>query len=328
MPKEKNMVLIQVDHLVKYYLLSEGNLLARKTRTVHAVDDVSLVIHKGEILGLIGDTGSGKTTLAKTILQIEEPTSGSVSINKVDVVSQNGESMRPLQSQARMVHQIPDATLNLKKTVEFSIYESFPVYGLKDPREIQARVQETMYALGFHPAYANVPLGELTDGQRQVLAIAEALVASPLFVVWDEPLSHLDGSTRARVLNLIEQKRRETEMSSLFICSDLPVLRRISDRIAVMYLGRIIEQAEREEFYARPLHPFSRMLVSAAPVPSPSAEQRRKWLAMGGDYPSNLKPPPGCRFRLSCPLAEEICAEQTPELRDVGSDHWVACHLV
>jgi oligopeptide transport system ATP-binding protein len=212
--------------------------------------------------------------------------------------------------------------------VEFTIYESLPSMNSRNADLIQEEVIDLLNRLGISSDYANVPIADLSEGQRQILAIAQAVAASPLFIACDEPVSHLDASTQAKVLDLMEEKRSKTGLSSLFICNDFPVIRRISDRIAVMYLGVIVELAEREEFCARPLHPFSRILISAAPVLSPTVETRRNRLLMEGDYPSNLKPPPGCRFRMCCPLAEGICAEQTPELKDAGAGHLVACHLV
>jgi oligopeptide transport system ATP-binding protein len=328
MAAQNNNVIVQVDRLVKYYQISGGTLLQRKTSTIHAVDDISLTFHKGETLGLIGDSGCGKTTLAKTILQLEKPTSGSVVIDHYDATELSGDSLRALQDQTRMIHQIPETGLNLKKTVETILNESLPDSKRKDSKQVQAEVESLLNVLGLHLDFKTAPLGELSDGQRQSLAIAQAIAASPVFIACDEPVSHLDASTQAKVLDLMEEKRNQTGLSSLFICNDLAVIRRISDRVAVMYLGVIVELAEREEFCARPLHPFTQILVSAAPVPSPAVEARRHRLQLEGDFPSNLKPPPGCRFRLCCPLAEGICAEQTPELKDAGAGHFVACHLV
>jgi oligopeptide transport system ATP-binding protein len=322
-----NDVILKVKDLVMYFPIRRG-VFQRVTGYVHAVDGISFEIRKGETLGLVGESGCGKSTTGRTILQLYRATSGEVEFEGIDLIKTRGEKLRLMRRRMQMIFQDPYASLNPRMTVEDIIGEPLIVHDIVRGEEIRKRVQELLNLVRLNPAYIDRYPHEFSGGQRQRIGVARALALNPDLIVCDEPISALDVSVQAQVVNLLEDLQQEFHLTYLFIAHDLSMVRHISDRVAVMYLGIFAELADREELYGNPLHPYTNALLSAVPIPNPLVEEKRKRIILEGDVPSPVNPPSGCRFRTRCPLAENICAEKRPEWREVKKGHLVACHLV
>jgi oligopeptide transport system ATP-binding protein len=327
---QKPDTILKVDHLVKYFPITHTKwiLFSQAAGAVHAVDDVSFDVRRGETLGLVGESGCGKSTTGRTILQLHRPTSGHVYFEGEDLAVMKGEHLRKMRRRMQMIFQDPYASLNPRMTVGEIIGEPLIIHGMATPKEAESRVKELLKLVGLNPAYTNRYPHEFSGGQRQRIGVARALSLQPSLIVCDEPISALDVSIQAQVVNLLEDLQKEFNLTYLFIAHDLSMIRHISTRVAVMYLGVIVELASRNELYGNPLHPYTQALLSAVPIPDPTAEEKRQRIILQGDVPSPVNPPSGCRFRTRCPLATKICAELRPEFREITPGHWVACHLV
>jgi oligopeptide transport system ATP-binding protein len=323
-----NNLLVRVENLTKHFPILRGLIIQRQVGAVEAVDKISFDIRQGETLGLVGESGCGKSTTGRTILQLHKPTGGKVYYRDVDLTSLQGEQMRHQRRNMQMIFQDPYASLNPRLTVGNIISEPLEVHNIGSNRERRERVQELLRLVGLNPYFVNRYPHEFSGGQRQRIGVARALALQPEFVVLDEPISALDVSIQAQVVNLLEELQEKFGLTYLFIAHDLSMVRHISDRTAVMYLGKLVELADREELYNNPLHPYTQALLSAVPIPDPVKESRRQRIILEGDVPSPANPPRGCRFHPRCPLAVEVCKQVEPEWREVSSGHWVACHLV
>ena len=323
-----NNVLLRVEGLVKHFPITRGIIFQRQIGAVRAVDGLTFVIHKGETFGLVGESGCGKSTTGRAILQLHRPTAGHVYFEGVDLVDLDREKLRHMRKRMQMIFQDPYASLNPRMTVGEIIAEPLVVHGVSHGNEAQKRVDYLLELVGLSPAFANRFPHEFSGGQRQRIGVARALALQPSFIVCDEPISALDVSIQAQVVNLLEDLQNQFGLTYLFIAHDLSMVRHISDRVAVMYLGVIVELADRDELYKNPLHPYTYALLSAVPVADPLVEERRQRVILEGDVPSPANPPSGCRFRTRCRYATEICAEKVPEWREMVKDHWVACHHV
>lgn len=319
--------LLRVENLKMYFPIKRG-VIQRVVGHVHAVDDISFTIKKGDTLGLVGESGCGKSTTGRAILQLYRPTSGHIYFGDTDLVATHGENLRQLRRKMQMIFQDPYASLNPRMTVEEIVGEPLIVYNLARGIEVRERVKELLAMVGLNPAYVDRYPHEFSGGQRQRIGIARAIALKPDLIVCDEPISALDVSIQAQVINLLEDLQEQLDLTYLFIAHDLSVVRHISSRVVVMYLGIAVELAPRDELYNKPLHPYTQALLSAVPIPDPDAESKRKRVILTGDVPSPINPPSGCRFRTRCPLAQTICAETRPEWREVTSGHFVACHMV
>jgi oligopeptide transport system ATP-binding protein len=327
MMAEQKEVLLKVDRLVKYFPITHGIVFQRHTGDVHAVDDVSFEVRSGETLGLVGESGCGKSTTGRTVLQLYKPTSGHVFFKGKDLVGMPGHELRKTRRKMQMIFQDPYASLNPRMTVKDIIGEPMIVHNTYKGSALTDRVVFLLEKVGLNPAFIKRYPHEFSGGQRQRIGIARALALDPDLIICDEPISALDVSIQAQVINLLEDLQRDLNLTYLFIAHDLSVVKHISDRVAVMYLGVIVEKAPRDELYNHPLHPYTQALLSAVPIPDPVAEEKRKRMILEGDVPSPVNPPSGCRFRTRCPIAEAICAESRPEFREIKADHFVACHL-
>jgi oligopeptide transport system ATP-binding protein len=325
---EQNGVLLSVRNLKMHFPLTQGIMFQRQVGAVKAVDGLSFTIRKGETLGLVGESGCGKSTTGRAILQLYRPTAGEVVFAGRDLCKMRGEELRRMRRQMQMIFQDPYASLNPRMTVGNIIGEPLEIHGLAKGRERQEKVQELLRIVGLNPYFANRYPHEFSGGQRQRIGIARALAVQPSFIVCDEPISALDVSIQAQIINLLEELQAQFDLTYLFIAHDLSVVRHISDRVAVMYVGKLVELADRHELYANPLHPYTKALLSAVPIPDPEVEAKRERVILAGDVPSPVNPPSGCRFHTRCPIAMEICRHTAPEFRDAGSGHWVACHAV
>ncbi|NIM92856.1 MAG: dipeptide ABC transporter ATP-binding protein [Anaerolineales bacterium] len=324
----ENSTLIRVEELTKHFPITRGIIVQRQVGAVQAVDKVSFNIMSGETLGLVGESGSGKTTVGRTLLQLHRPTSGRVFYEDTELTAIRGEEMRRTRRNMQMVFQDPYASLNPRMTVGGIVSEPLEVHGIGNSRERRERVQELLKLVGLSPHYVNRYPHEFSGGQRQRIGVARALALQPKFIVLDEPISALDVSIQAQVVNLLEELQEQFGLTYLFIAHDLSMVRHISDRTAVMYLGKIVELAPRDELYGNPLHPYTQALLSAVPIPDPIKEKQRQRIILEGDVPSPVDPPQGCRFHPRCPLAIDICNEIEPEWREVAENHWVSCHIV
>ena len=318
------MALLEVKNLKKHFPIKKG-ILSRTVGHVRAVDGISFTLKRGETLGLVGESGCGKTTVGRSIMRLIEPTSGQVNFNGQDLLGLCKEELRQVRASFQIIFQDPFSSLNPRMNVGQIIAEPIKNH-LKEPRaEIKKRVAYLMEKVGLHPEQMNRYPHEFSGGQRQRIGIARALALNPLVIVCDEPVSALDVSIQAQVINLLAQLQEQMNLSYLFIAHDLSVVEHISDRIAVMYLGRFVELATDQELYHNPLHPYSQALLSAVPVPDP--EVRKKSILLEGDVPSPLNPPSGCTFHTRCPECKEVCKHEEPMFRDLGGNHWIACHF-
>ncbi|MEW6030882.1 MAG: ABC transporter ATP-binding protein [Chloroflexota bacterium] len=327
MTANTNNVLLHVDNLVMHFPIYRG-VFQRQVGAVRAVDGVSFDVKRGETLGLVGESGCGKTTAGRTILQLYKPTDGKVEFDGVNLVQLKGEQMRQMRRKMQMIFQDPYASLNPRMTVGQLVGEPLAVHSVATGEEIQKRVEQLLELVKLNPAFASRYPHEFSGGQRQRIGVARALALNPSFIICDEPISALDVSIQAQVVNLLEELQEQFNLTYLFIAHDLSMVRHISDRVAVMYLGVIVELTDRDELYANPLHPYTQALLSAVPIPDPVADAKRKRIILEGDVPSPANPPSGCRFRTRCPIAEARCAETRPDFREVRPGHFVACHLV
>ena len=326
---KKKEVLLKVDKLKKYFPITSGIVVQRHVGDVKAVDDVSFHVYRGETLGLVGESGCGKSTTGRTILQLYRPTAGSVEFEGVKLENIKGEDLRKMRRRMQMIFQDPYASLNPRMTVGRIIAEPLQVHQVSDNSKArQERVEYLMEKVGLNPYFINRYPHEFSGGQRQRIGIARALALEPSFIVCDEPISALDVSIQAQVVNLLEDLQGELNLTYLFIAHDLSMVRHICDRVAVMYLGRVVEVAETEELYNNPLHPYTQALLSAVPVPDPKVEALRKRIILKGDVPTPINPPKGCNFNTRCPVAVDVCFGEDPELVEVRPEHWVSCYRV
>lgn len=320
--------LLQVESLTKYFYKPQG-LFGQKKQIVKSVDHVTFDIMRNETLGLVGESGCGKTTVGRTITRLYEPTDGRIIFDGKDISHLTKKELLPYRKKMQMIFQDPYASLNARMTVMDIIREALDLHSdLKTKEEKSKRVYELLDRVGLMREHANRYPHEFSGGQRQRIGIARALAVDPEFIVCDEPISALDVSIQAQVVNMLEDLQREFGLTYLFIAHDLSMVRHISDRIGVMYLGKLVEIGPSEEIYSHHLHPYTEALLSSVPVPDPEKARAKEQIVLQGDIPSPIDPPSGCRFRTRCPRACEQCAQAEPELKPVGNDHFVACHLV
>ncbi len=318
--------LVEVRDLKMWFPIRRG-LLQRQVGNVKAVDGVNFDIYQGETLGLVGESGCGKSTTGRAILKLYRPTGGSVLFEGQDLVKIEGDHLRKMRRQMQMIFQDPYASLNPRMTVGSIVAEPLEVHQMGTKSERLERVRHLLQTVGLNPYFINRYPHEFSGGQRQRIGIARALAVNPKFIVCDEPISALDVSIQAQVINLLEDLQEQFNLTYLFIAHDLSVVRHISDRIAVMYLGKIMELADRDELYRNPMHPYTQALLSAVPIPDPTVEESRRRIILEGDVPSPANPPKGCNFSTRCPKAMDVCREQEPVFKDYGDGHYVACWL-
>jgi oligopeptide transport system ATP-binding protein len=320
-----NAPLIEIKHVKKYFPIRKG-LLQREVARVHAVDDVSFAVREGETLGLVGESGCGKSTLGRTIVRLLEPTEGQIIFRGTQIEALGARRLRPLRREMQMVFQDPYASLNPRKRVGSIIGDPLKIHKMGDKRERKAQVEQLLETVGLSPEHYNRFPHEFSGGQRQRIGIARALALRPKLVVADEPVSALDVSIQSQMLNLLEDLQNEFRLTYIFIAHDLGVVRHVSDRIAVMYLGKLVELSPAEELYRRPIMPYTEALLSAVPIPDPDLAARRERIVLVGDVPSPINPPSGCRFHPRCRYASQVCREVEPPLVDYGGGHLAACH--
>src|SRR6266702_4352162 len=320
--------LVDVRDLKMHFPLTQGIVLQRVVGYVRAVDGVSFSIERGQTLGLVGESGSGKTSIGRTIVRLYKPTGGQILFGNQDLAKLEGEQLRQVRRCVQMVFQDPFASLNPRFTIGSLISEPMHIYNVAPRDEIRERTLELLRVVGLRTEYIDRYPHEFSGGQRQRIAVARALSTNPEFVIADEPFSALDVSIRAQVLNLLQRLQRQFNLTYLFVSHDLSVVRHVADRIAVMYLGKIVELSDRDELYAAPKHPYTKALLSAIPIPDPTVEKRRKRIILAGDLPSPIKIPSGCRFHTRCPMAQDICREVEPAFEaKEGREHYAACHF-
>jgi len=319
--------LLRVKDLSMHFPVYKG-LMRRQVGVIKAVDEVSFEAQRGETLGLVGESGCGKSTTGRTILKLYQPTAGTIELNGQDITRLRGSDMRSLRPHVQMIFQDPQACLNPRMTVGSIIAEPLDEHSKLSRKEKRQRVAELLDAVGMRADFANRYPHEFSGGQRQRIGIARALALEPEFIVCDEPIAALDVSIQAQVVNLLEELQRERNLTFLFISHDLSMVRHIADRVAVMYLGKIVELASRDELYSNPQHPYTQALLSAVPVPNPAAEAQRERIILQGDVPSPANPPSGCNFSTRCPQATDRCRRESPEWRQLAGGRFVACHEV
>ncbi len=323
----RNGALLVANDLYKYFPIYAG-LMSRHVADVRAVDGVSFSIQEGETLGLVGESGSGKTTVGRLLLRLLPATKGEILFENQNVLAMNRNEIRRLRRSIQIIFQDPFASLNPRMTIREIVAEPLRIHGLASGAEVEDRVIELLRLVGLQPYHANRYPHEFSGGQRQRVGVARALAVRPKFIVCDEPVSALDVSIQAQVINLLEELQAQFKLTYLFIAHDLSVVRHISTRVAVMYVGKIVEVADRDGLYQNPLHPYTQALLSAIPIPDPAVEKRRKRIVLTGDIPSPVNPPSGCRFHTRCPIAFDRCKVEEPPLREYAPGHVAACHWV
>ncbi len=319
--------ILRVDGLSMYFPIFEG-LLRKQVGEVKAVDDVSFAINRGETLGLVGESGCGKSTTGRTILKLYQPTAGRIELEGRDITDLSGDDLRQTRPHMQMIFQDPQACLNPRMTVGSIIAEPLDEHTKLKRRQKRERVRELLNSVGMNPDFENRYPHEFSGGQRQRIGIARALALEPKLIICDEPIAALDVSIQAQVVNLLEDLQKTHNLTYLFISHDLSMVRHIADRIAVMYLGKLVELAPRDQLYAMPRHPYTRALLSAVPEPDPAREATRERIILQGDVPSPANPPSGCNFSTRCPIAEDRCKRETPAWRELEDGRYVACHMV
>lgn len=324
---QNDRVLLQVENLKKYFRM-DNNFSNKNRQDLTAVDDVSFVIKRGETFGLVGESGCGKSTIGRTIVRLYEPTGGRIVFDGDDITTMSQKDLHPYRKRIQMIFQDPYASLNTRMTVSEIIGEGMLTHRIATSAERQERVYHLLNTVGLKKEHANRYPHEFSGGQRQRIGIARALAVEPELVICDEPISALDVSIQAQVVNMLEDLQDKMGLTYLFIAHDLSMVKHISDRIGVMYLGKLMEVCDSNELYEHPLHPYTQALLSSIPVPDPRANRMGKRIVLQGDVKSPINPPPGCRFNSRCRLCQQICREKTPELIEVKPDHFVACHLV
>lgn len=321
-----NQVLVKVEQLKKHFPITQGTIIQRQVGAVKAVDGITFDIYKGETLGMVGESGCGKTTAGRTILQLYRPTAGKVIFDGIDITNTEGKTLRKMRRRMQMIFQDPYASLNPRWTISRIISEPMRVHKLNTGKARLERVKELLDLVQLNTLYLNRYPHEFSGGQRQRIGIARALASDPEFIVCDEPISALDVSIQAQVVNLLENLQDKFSLTYLFIAHDLSMVRHICSRVAVMYLGVIVELASRDELYDNPLHPYTQALLSAVPIPDPRETRARQRIILAGDPPSPINPPEGCRFHPRCPNAKGECKTETPVMREITPKHWIACH--
>jgi len=316
--------LVRVEGLTKYFPVRAG-VFQRTVNFVRAVDDVSFTIHEGETLGLVGESGCGKTTVGRTMLRLIEPTSGSVTFEGRDILHLSGREMKDVRREMQIIFQDPYASLDPRTPIGESVMEGLNIHGIGTAEQRFEIMITVLRWVGLEAYHARRYPHEFSGGQRQRIGIARALALTPKFIICDEPVSALDVSIQSQILNMLKEAQAEFNLTYLFIAHNLSVVHHISDRVAVMYLGKIVELTTRDELYRNPMHPYTKALMSAIPIPNPRTKRERT--SLKGDVPSPLNPPKGCRFHTRCPVAMDICSEEEPDFREVKIDHWVACWL-
>ncbi|WP_423225005.1 ABC transporter ATP-binding protein [Candidatus Amarolinea aalborgensis] len=319
--------ILRVEGLKMHFPITQGILFQKQVGAIRAVDGLTFSIKRGETLGLVGESGCGKSTTGRSILQLYRPTAGHVFFEDKDLTLLNGTEMRHQRRQMQMIFQDPYASLNPRMTVGNIVGEPLDVHNMGDKQSRRDRVAELLQIVGLNPYFVNRYPHEFSGGQRQRIGVARSLAINPKFIVCDEPISALDVSIQAQIVNLLEDLQAKFGLTYLFIAHDLSMVRHISNRVAVMYLGKIVELTERTELYRNPLHPYTQALLSAVPIPDPRAEEKRKRIILKGDVPSPANPPTGCYFSTRCPRVMDKCRQVEPEFKSVGSDHYTACHL-
>ena len=324
----ENGILLNVENLKMWFPITQGIVIQRHIGDIKAVDGISFFIRRGETLGLVGESGCGKSTTGRAILQLYRPTGGDVYFEGENLCKSKGEKLRRMRRKMQMIFQDPYASLNPRMTVGNIIGEPLEVHNILKGKALKERVQELLKVVGLNPYFINRYPHEFSGGQRQRIGVARALAVNPSFIICDEPISALDVSIQAQIINLLENLQAQFNLTYLFIAHDLSVVRHISDRVAVMYLGKIVELTDRYTLYNDPKHPYTQALLSAVPIPDPFVEEKRRRIILEGDVPSPANPPKGCNFSGRCPVVMEICKESEPEFKDIGGEHWVACFRV
>jgi oligopeptide transport system ATP-binding protein len=321
----ENGVLLNIENLKMWFPITQGVVIQRHIGDIKAVDGISFFIRRGETLGLVGESGCGKSTTGRAILQLYRPTAGDVYFEGENLCQLKGERLRRMRRKMQMIFQDPYASLNPRMTVGNIIGEPLEVHNILKGKALKERVQELLQVVGLNPYFINRYPHEFSGGQRQRIGVARSLAVNPSFIICDEPISALDVSIQAQIINLLEELQAQFGLTYLFIAHDLSVVRHISDRVAVMYLGKIVELTDRHTLYNDPKHPYTQALLSAVPIPDPFVEEERQRVILEGDVPSPANPPKGCNFNTRCPVVMDICKESEPEFKDAGGEHWVAC---